>query len=123
MSEALLTIHRFLGESLPTIAVITAVLALFAVDPKSTVTRVAWIVARILGVLLTIQWLVGVINYFSLPAATRPSLAHPLLMTVVVAAYHPVSRRIQKLGGAPRLPLLALLAATAILIWIAIGLA
>ena len=123
MSEALLTIHRFLGESLPTIAVITAVLALFAVDPKSTVTRVAWIVARILGVLLTIQWLVGVINYFSLPAATRPSLAHPLLMTVVVAAYHPVSRRIEKLGGAPRLPLLALLAATAILIWIAIGLA
>ena len=122
MSEALITIHRYLGESLVTIAVITAILAAFAADPKSTVTKVTWAVARILGVLLTIQWLIGVINYFTLPAAVRPSLAHPIVMTIVVAAYHPVTRRIQKLGGAPRWPLLAVLAATAILIWIGISL-
>ncbi len=122
MNEAVITIHRYLGESLVTIAVIGALLALFSTDPKSGVTRAAWIVVRIFGVLISVQWLLGIINYFMLPSAVRPSLAHPILMTLIVAAFHPAQRRVQKLDGAPRWPMLGLLAVTAILLWIGIGL-
>ena len=123
VSETIATLHRYLGESLVTIAFIGAVLGLFASDPKGGVAKAAWIVVRVFGVLISIQWLLGIINYFMLPAAVRPSLAHPLLMTLIVAAFHPAQRRLQKLEGSPRWPLVGLLAVTAVLIWIGIGLA
>lgn len=121
--ESMTAIHRVLGESLVTIAIIGALLGVFSTDPKSGVARAAWSVVRVFGVLISIQWLLGIINYFSLPMAVRPSLAHPILMTVVVAAFHPAQRRLQKLSGSPRWPLVGLLVATAILLWIGIGLA
>lgn len=119
--EFVSTLHRYLGESLVTIAIIGAILALLASDPKSTITRATWIVTRIFGILLSVQWLLGVINYFSLPSAVRPGLAHPILMTLAVAAFHPIQRRLEKSGASPRWGLLGLLALTAALIWIAIG--
>lgn len=122
MSDTIIVLHRYIGESLVTIAILGALLGLFATDPKSSVARAAWVFVRLFGVLISIQWLLGIVNYFTLPAAVRPTLAHPILMTVIVAAFHPLQSRLQKLESSPRWPLVGLLAGTAVLLWVGISL-
>jgi len=115
--------HRFLGESLVTISVIVTILAFLAAQGSSGLGRGATIAGRILLGLLDLQWLLGVINYFGLPAAVRPSLAHPLLMTAVVVGVHVAAARARKGPGLGRWGLAGVYAAAAVLIIVGIRLA
>lgn len=113
-------LHRFLGESLVTISVIVTILALLAAQGSGGMGRGAAIAGRVLLGLLDLQWLLGVINYFGLPAAVRPSLAHPLLMTAVVVGLHIAAARARKGAGLGRWALTGVYAATAVLIIVGI---
>lgn len=115
-------IHQFLGESLVTLAVLGLVATLFAKDPNSGARRLSLTVLRLFIILLSIQWLLGVINYFLYPAGARPSLAHPLLMTAVVAASHMLGGRARKSASAGQSLAAGTFAGSAVLMWIGMGL-
>ena len=107
------TLHRFVGESLITIAVVGAVAAALT-SGGGTLYRAAQILGRVLVALLDLQWLLGVINYFGLPAGARPSLAHPVVMTVAVVVAHVLLKRAQQ--GSGRWGLAGVHAVTAVLL-------
>lgn len=115
-------IHQFLGESLVTVAVIGLLVTLFAKEPHSGARRLSLLVLRLFVILLSIQWLLGLINYFFFPAGARPSLAHPLLMTLVVAAAHILAGRSRKSPGSQRGVAAAMFAGSAVLMWVGMGL-
>lgn len=115
-------IHQFLGESLVTLAIIGLLTAVFAKDPSGGTHRFVHIALRIFAVLLSIQWLLGVINYFQFPAAARPSLAHPLLMTAVVAAVHIASGKVKEKPAVGRALAMGVFAGAAVLMWAGMGL-
>lgn len=116
MSIAL--IHRFLGESLVTLAVLGLIAALLARDPNGGARRLTLVALRLFIGLLSLQWLLGVINYFTIPAAVRPSLAHPLLMTLVVAASHMLGGKARQEPTAAQAMSAAVFAGSAVLMWL-----
>ena len=105
--QTLMLIHRYLGETLFIGAVVGALVSLFAKAPGSGARRGAFILGRVFAGLIDLQWLLGVISYFALPAAIRPSLIHPLLMTVMAVGFHVYLRRLQKEEPANQWPLVA----------------
>lgn len=116
-------VHRYLGESLMTVALISVLLALLAKEPASGLRRASLIAGRVLVVLLSLQWLLGIINYFSLPAALRGSLVHPILMTAVVAFVHIFMGKVRKDPEFGRLKLVGLYAVTFAAIFVGIQIA
>jgi len=94
--EVITLIHRYLGETLVALVLIGLLLALGAKDPAGGLRRGALGVGRILVMLLSLQWLLGIINFFSLPAEVRPGWGHPVIMTLVVALGHMAMGRARK---------------------------
>lgn len=111
-------IHQFLGESLVTLAVLGLIATLFAKDPGGGARRLSLTVLRLFIILLSIQWLLGVINYFMFPAGARPSLAHPLLMTAVVAVSHILGGKARKETTAAQGMAASVFAGSAVLMWL-----
>jgi hypothetical protein len=116
------SIHQFLGYLMPTVAAIGFVLSLFARQPESGARRYSLVFLRIFVILLSIQWLLGVINYFMFPAGARPSLVHPLWMTVVVAAVHILAGRARRDPASGWGLTTGTFVGSAVLIWIGLGL-
>lgn len=114
-------IHAILGETLRGIAVLGFLVALFARDPDGGGRRATIVFLRLFAIVLSIQWLIGIVNYFQLPAAARPSLAHPLIMTVAVALVHIISSKAKKKVGFGYGPILATTALATALISYGIG--
>lgn len=115
-------IHQFLGESLVTLAVLGLLATLFAKDPNGGARRLSITVLRLFIILISIQWLLGVITYFMFPAAARPSLAHPLLMTAVVAVSHILGGRARRDASAAQGLAAGVFVGSAVLMWIGMGL-
>lgn len=111
-------IHQYLGESLVTVAVLGLIAALFAKDPDGGARRLTLIALRVFIILLSLQWLLGVINYFTFPAGARPGLAHPLLMTVVVAAAHILGGKARKEASVAQAMAAGVFAGSAVLMWL-----
>lgn len=105
--EALLPVHRVLGFMLSLVSIAGVLVSLFAKSPGSGARRGALILGRAFSGLIDLQWLLGVIGYFALPAAGRPSLAHPLLMTLMAVGFHVYLRRLQKEEPSSQWPLVA----------------
>jgi len=105
--EALLSIHRILGFMLFLVAIAGVLVSLFAKAPGSGPRRGALVLGRVFAGLIDLQWLLGVIGFFALPAASRPSLWHPLLMTVMAVGFHVYLRRLHKEEPANQWPLVA----------------
>lgn len=105
--HTLTLIHRYLGETLFTVALVGLVLSLFAKSPASGARRGALIFGRAFAGLIDLQWLLGVISYFGRPAAARPSLMHPLIMTLMVVGFHLYFRRLQRQEPANQWPFVA----------------
>lgn len=118
--RTLILIHRFLGESLVTVALIGLLLSLFAKAPGSKARRGSLILGRVFAGLIDLQWLLGVISYFAIPAAARPSLMHPLVMTVMVVAFHIYFRRLQREEPANQWPFVACYLGAWLLIFVGI---
>lgn len=115
-------IHQFLGESLVTLAVLGLLATVFAKDPNGGARRLSLTVLRVFIILISIQWLLGVINYFTFPAAARPGLAHPLLMTAVVAASHIFGGKARKDASSAQGLAAGVFIGSAVLMWIGMGL-
>jgi|GEM_PF-3546374 len=115
-------IHRFLGESLVTLSVLGLLLTLFIKDSGGGTHRYSLIALRLFVVLLSLQWLLGVINYFQFPAGARPSLAHPLIMTAVVAVAHILSGKVKQAPASGRGLAMGTFLGAAVLMWVGMGL-
>lgn len=102
-------LHRYLGELLVIVSLAGLILALIAGgQDKEGVAKLARTVLRVFGGLLSLQWLLGVVSYIAI--SPRPSLAHPLLMTGVVALFHIFQGRIARGDWSGRWPLVGLYA-------------
>lgn len=119
MSIAL--IHKYLGESLITLSILGLLITLFVKGPEGGTHRLAQIALRLLVILLSLQWLLGVINYFTIPAVARPSLAHPLIMTVVVAASHILAGKAKSAPASGKGIMVGIFVGAAVLMWIGMG--
>lgn len=120
--SAITLIHRIVGESIVWLPIIGLIAAFFIKDSQGEggARKTVLIVGRILVVLLSIQWLLGVINYFTFPGDVRPSLIHPILMTLLVAGVHIAmgrARRDADFGKAGFIGLYAVTAAAIIVGW------
>ncbi len=113
-------LHRYIGESLMAVALISVLLALFARDPNSAMRRTALIAGRVLVIVLSVQWLLGIINYFALPAEVRGSLLHPIWMTAVVAFVHIFMGKVRKAPDFSQWGLVGLYAVTFVGIFLGI---
>jgi len=115
-------VHQFLGESLITLSIVGLLITLFLKESGGGMHRASLIALRIWVILLSVQWLLGVITYFAYPAGARPSLAHPLLMTAVVAAAHMLAGKVRKAPETGRNLAMGAFADAAVLMWIGIQL-
>lgn len=118
--QTLTLVHRYLGESLVTVALVGLLLSLFAKAPTGGARRGALILGRIFAGLIDLQWLLGVVSYFGRPAAVRPSLMHPAVMTLMVAAFHIYFRRLQRQEPANQWPFVGVYLGAWLLIYVGI---
>lgn len=116
----IIMLHRFIGESLVTVAVIGVIVALFAANAEGGARRWAEILFRIFGGLLSLQWLLGVVSFIAL--GFGPNWTHPIFMTAVLAAFHIYSGRMRK-GEPQHWAYVGAYVAAAVLIYIGIQMA
>jgi hypothetical protein len=88
LPNTITTIHRILGEVTLLIALVGVMLAVVVLVRKTVLENPERILAIAFLAPLDLQALLGSISYFSLPALTRPTLLHPILMILAVMVVH-----------------------------------
>lgn len=114
-------IHHMLGQTILGIALIGVIVALFARDPNGGARRAAAVFSRLFAVVLSIQWILGLIVFLSRASFSFAALAHPIIMTVVVALAHIVSGRVNKDRRFGYGPLLGMMVLMLVAIYFGIG--
>jgi len=86
--HSIIVLHRLIGETLLFAAAAGLAVSLAATDSRRPWQRAAAALMKLYGILIGIQWLLGWIGYFGSPSEARPSLYHPIIMTVLLGFYH-----------------------------------
>jgi hypothetical protein len=86
--EIVAPIHRYLGETMLLVAIIGVVLAIVGLVRKQVLEKPENVFAMVYSGLLDLQVVLGFLFFFLLPGPGRPTILHPILMTLAAVMVH-----------------------------------